>query len=76
MLQLCEGLPIQLAPPFAGAGLVQVRVWVPHPQDTEQDPYVVVHPPSIFLSAEQLLFVPPFIPVHDHDHGPLQEILV
>ena len=42
VLQLCDSVaePLQLAPPLAGAGLVQVRlrVWVPPPQLTEQLP--------------------------------------
>ncbi|MBI5401052.1 MAG: hypothetical protein HZB12_02980 [Candidatus Yonathbacteria bacterium] len=29
VLQLCELAPAQVAPPLAGEGLVQVRVWVP-----------------------------------------------
>ena len=44
LLQACDDAPEQLAPPLAGAGLVQVRVWVPGPQLTEQLPHPL-HPP-------------------------------
>lgn len=38
VLQACELGPEQLAPPLAGAGQSQVRVWVPPPQGAEQGP--------------------------------------
>lgn len=44
VLQDWELAPEQVAPPYCGAGLVQVRVWVPPPQETEQAPQSV-HPP-------------------------------
>lgn len=36
LLHVCELGPEQDVPPFAGAGLVQVRVWVPPLQAAEQ----------------------------------------
>lgn len=38
--------PVQLAPPFAGAGLVQVRVWVPEaPHCVALQELQSLHPP-------------------------------
>ena len=44
-LQLWELDPEQSAPPLAGDGVSQVRVWVPPPQETEQAPQLD-QPPS------------------------------
>jgi hypothetical protein len=45
VLHACEDSPLQLAPPFAGAGFVQVRVWMPPPHVAEHAPKAV-QPPS------------------------------
>jgi hypothetical protein len=60
-LQLCELGPEQFAPPPEGGGLVQVRVWVPSPQEGEQA-LQLLHPPSTTqagFASEQLASVPP-----------------
>ena len=44
VLQLWLEEPLQVAPPPEGVGLVQLLVWVPPPQLTEQLPQSV-HPP-------------------------------
>jgi len=44
VLQLWLDEPTQAAPPYCGAGLVQVRVCMPPPQETEQAPQPL-HPP-------------------------------
>lgn len=46
VLQDCEEEPVQSAPPYCGEGLVQVRVWVPPPQEREQAPQSL-QPPFI-----------------------------
>lgn len=38
LLQDCEVVPEHAAPPLAGAGAVQVRVWIPPPHATEHAP--------------------------------------
>jgi hypothetical protein len=48
--------PLHCAPPFAGAGLVQVRVrvWVPPPQVVEQAPQLLqlLQPPLVGLAVQ------------------------
>lgn len=63
--------PEQVAPPFAGAGLVQVRVWVPPPQFAE---HVVqsLQPPSTgpahaaFAREQVPELLPPLTPAQTH----------
>ena len=63
--------PEQVAPPFAGAGLVQVRVWVPPPQFAE---HVVqsLQPPSTgpahaaFAREQVPELLPPSVLAHTH----------
>lgn len=66
VLQLWLDAPAQLAPPFEGGGLVQVRLWLPPPQVAEQGPQSV-HTPStgqvcVLHSCETgpLQLAPPF----------------
>ncbi|MFO0109707.1 MAG: hypothetical protein ACK52W_04130, partial [Alphaproteobacteria bacterium] len=66
VLQLCELAPEQSAPPFAGAGLVQLRVCIPPPHDAEQA-LQSLHPPltgQASLGRLQLSVVPPCWPRH------------
>lgn len=51
VLHACELSPEQSLPPFAGAGAVQVRVWVPPPHCVLQSPQLD-HPP--LTGVEQL----------------------
>lgn len=51
--------PVQAAPPYCGAGLVQVRVWVPPPQVREHELHPL-QPPSMgaFVTSMEPLPVP------------------
>lgn len=59
VLQLWFDGPAQAAPPYCGDGLVQVRVWVPPPQETEQAPQSL-HPPfiGVFVTTTEPCPVP------------------
>ena len=65
VLHAWELAPTQSAPPFAGAGFVQVRACVPPPQVTEHVDQLD-HPPFTGMGSVQLAVVPPFAPTHCH----------
>jgi hypothetical protein len=71
VLQDWELAPVQAAPPYCGVGLVHVRVCVPPPQETEQEPQLV-QPPFIgaFVTTTEPEAVEerPAAFVHVNDH--------